>query len=257
VPEGRTFEEVRYASPEQVSAAPVGETTDVYSLALALTEALTGELPHDAPTLDELRRRRVGAPLPQRPELGALDLPLALAAAPDPAARPTAALLSARLEAVAASLPVPLPLGTSAMTRPAFTAPSPETILTAPAEAAPARTDVDDPYATPVLRPLDLPGYRDALVSADIGGDPEATSTGTACELVRPLPARLGAASAWALGVFTASSSTPSLIGLDNRSSPDRPRASPPDSQYRRATAVPTPCPSTRSSHSVLVPAPR
>jgi len=49
-----------YASPEQLSGAPVSTATDIYALGAILYELLTGHRPHDlsdAPTLEEIRKQ--------------------------------------------------------------------------------------------------------------------------------------------------------------------------------------------------------
>jgi eukaryotic-like serine/threonine-protein kinase len=111
-PAGAMVGTARYASPEQAQGRVVDGRSDVYSLALVLYEALTGEVPFAADTTMATLMARVGAPLPRHPALGRLDDVLARAAAPEVPQRLDAPHLAARLEAVAASLPQadPLPL---------------------------------------------------------------------------------------------------------------------------------------------------
>ncbi|HET7064273.1 MAG TPA: serine/threonine-protein kinase [Rudaea sp.] len=69
-----------YASPEQLSGAPISTATDVYTLGAILYELLTGQRPHDlsdAPTSDEIRRllETTAPPAPSRRATG--DAPVA------------------------------------------------------------------------------------------------------------------------------------------------------------------------------------
>ena len=155
-PAGAMVGTARYASPEQAQGKSVDGRADVYSLALVLYEALTGEVPFATDTTMGTLMARVGATLPRHPLLGPLDDVLARAAAPEVGDRLDAARLAARLEAVAASLPPPEPLpllGTAdgGPGRPgrAFGAPAAQD-LTAVVPAVDDRSAVDQP-ATGVL----------------------------------------------------------------------------------------------------------
>ena len=100
----------RYASPEQAQGRSIDGRADVYSLALVLVEAVTGQLPFAADTAIATLMARVGTPLAVPPELGPLAGPLARAGADDPADRIDAAGLVTALMAVASELPDPAPL---------------------------------------------------------------------------------------------------------------------------------------------------
>ena len=111
-PEGVILGTARYASPEQALGQGTAAPTDVYSLALVLTEALTGSVPFSADTTVATLMARQGRGIPVGPELGPLGPALAAASAPDPAERSTAADLADGLGRVLAGLgrPAPLPL---------------------------------------------------------------------------------------------------------------------------------------------------
>ncbi len=55
-----------YMSPEQVTVSPLDERTDLYSLGVVMYELLTGRLPHEADTLEDLLEKKIRevAPLP-------------------------------------------------------------------------------------------------------------------------------------------------------------------------------------------------
>ena len=118
-PVGALLGTARYAAPEQAEGRSVEGRADVYSLALVLYEAITGEVPFLADTMLGTLKSRVGAPLPEHEGLGPLAGTLRDAAAPDPAERLDAAALGDRLAGIAKELPSPDPI-------PRSTRPSPD-----------------------------------------------------------------------------------------------------------------------------------
>jgi len=215
------LEEARYLSPEQVIGAPLDGRTDVYALSLILFECLTGEVPHDGPTSQAARSNRLGTPLPQRSELGPLDLILALGAAPDLTARPDATLFASRLESVAMTLPVPRPVTLSSENSGSFRVPSANEVLLAPAVAS-ARPVGDELTGEPVVRPFDLPGYRENYEAAatSAASATRAKKRGRLGVLVTAtvvVVAAIGGAVAWKLGLFTPKHTVPSLIGVTDQ----------------------------------------
>ena len=112
-PEGAMLGTARYAAPEQGSGNWVLDgKADVYSLALVLYEAVTGESPFIGDTTVTTLMARVGALLPEHDALGPLNDILVWAAAPEVAERYDAAQFGVRLRALAGDLadPAPLPI---------------------------------------------------------------------------------------------------------------------------------------------------
>jgi serine/threonine-protein kinase len=109
-PAGALLGTARYAAPEQVKGESVDGRADVYALAVALVEAVTGEVPFAADTTIATLMARVERPLPVPPELGPLGPVVERAGRPDPADRPDARAFAAALEVAARELPTPEPL---------------------------------------------------------------------------------------------------------------------------------------------------
>src|SRR5271166_937663 len=106
-PAGAMVGTARYAAPEQAQGQTLDGRADVYALALVLYEAVTGVVPFASDTTVGTLMARIGVPLPANDALGPLDQVLVRAAAPDAAARLDASSLAARLDSLAAALPVP------------------------------------------------------------------------------------------------------------------------------------------------------
>jgi beta-lactam-binding protein with PASTA domain/tRNA A-37 threonylcarbamoyl transferase component Bud32 len=111
-PGGGLVGTARYAAPEQASGERVDGKADVYSLALVLVEAVTGEVPRIGGSALATIRLRADEPVPVPDALGPMRAILERALQPDPAARPDAAALTQSLLATARELdrPTPLPL---------------------------------------------------------------------------------------------------------------------------------------------------
>jgi serine/threonine-protein kinase len=109
-PAGAVVGTARYASPELVRGEHLDSKADVYSLALVLVEAVTGQVPFVADTAFGTLMARVGRSLEVPDETGPLKPALESAGAADPAARVDAAGLARDLDAVGAKLPFPAPL---------------------------------------------------------------------------------------------------------------------------------------------------
>lgn len=110
-PSGAVVGTARYASPEQAQGQTLGAPSDVYSLALTLTEAVQGSLPFDTDTPLGTLMSRVDAPLEVQAErCGKLKGPLERAGQVEPDQRPGAEDFGIALMAAAQSLPRPEPL---------------------------------------------------------------------------------------------------------------------------------------------------
>jgi serine/threonine-protein kinase len=126
---GAVLGTARYASPEQARGESVDGRSDVYSLALVLVEAVTGQVPFSADTTIGTLMARLDAPLAVPPQLGALAPVLTRAGHNDRAQRIDATALAEGLVAAAPELtkPAPLPLAGGAV--PPGTAPDDDATL--------------------------------------------------------------------------------------------------------------------------------
>ena len=111
-PLGAVLGTARYASPEQVEGRALDGRSDVYSLALVLVEAITGQVPFAATTSAATLLARLERPLVPPAEVGPLQDALTAAGRSDPEERVDAAGFGRMLKAAAARLdrPAPLPL---------------------------------------------------------------------------------------------------------------------------------------------------
>jgi len=111
-PQGAVLGTARYASPEQAKGETLSGKADVYSLALVLVEAVTGEVPFVADTTLGTLMARVDRPLEVPDALGPLQGIVAEAGAADPERRIDARTLAKGLLRAANHLsrPAPLPL---------------------------------------------------------------------------------------------------------------------------------------------------
>lgn len=110
---------VRYAAPEQARTGRLGPACDVYSLALVINEAVSGELPLVADSATATLAARATRPLEPHRDLGPIQGIVRRAGALDPADRPTASQLVAELTIAAGGMPRPDPLP---LARPRFDA---------------------------------------------------------------------------------------------------------------------------------------
>ncbi|HVB06255.1 MAG TPA: PASTA domain-containing protein [Acidimicrobiales bacterium] len=124
-PAGAVLGTARYASSEQAEGKALDGRSDVYSLALVLYEAVTGDVPFRGDSTLGTLRARVGARLPPAAGLGPLYPLLAQATISDPLARLDAAELAVEFDTLLIGLgrPPRLPVReattTSALPRPA------------------------------------------------------------------------------------------------------------------------------------------
>jgi eukaryotic-like serine/threonine-protein kinase len=224
-PEGSMIGTARYISPESAEGKPVDGRADVYSLALVLYEAVSGEVPFTSDTTMGTLMARVGTPLPPHEALGPLDEVLARAAAPEAAARLDAAGFAARLGALASALPAPAPLPLSP---PTHDAPAPIAGFRPPgvseltqvgtaASAAPAapvgtRAGPGEIFDAEPIGSAARPGADGpAIVAARTKRNRRPWAIGIG---VMVLALVAGFLVAWQEKVFTASHSVPNFVGL-------------------------------------------
>lgn len=104
------IERARYAAPEVGQGTAVSPASDIYSLALTLVEAVTGEIPFNADSVTVALSNRVDKLLPVDADLGPLASVLERAARPDVESRFTAREFGEALVAIAKRVPRPTPI---------------------------------------------------------------------------------------------------------------------------------------------------
>ncbi len=109
-PAGAVVGTARYASPELVRGEHLDSKADVYSLALVLVEAITGQVPFASDTAFGTLMARVGRSLEVPDPVGPLKPVLEQAGAAEAAERLDAGALARALDSVSTRLPFPAPL---------------------------------------------------------------------------------------------------------------------------------------------------
>lgn len=142
-PQGAMLGTARYASPEQAQGKQLTVRSDVYSLALVIVEAVTGDVPFSADTTLGTLMARVDQPLVVPESLGPLRSILERAGNPDPGERIDARELVSGLTDAAAILGEagPLPLAGALDAKVMDEVEGDATIHGVPAEQAPAQAN--------------------------------------------------------------------------------------------------------------------
>lgn len=180
-PAGVVMGTARYASPEQARGQAVDGRTDVYSLALVLTEAVTGKVPFAADTVTATLMNRLDKLLPVSAELGPLAPVVERAGRPDPEERFEAGELAKALVLTAERLPRPQPL--------------------------PLVPTLPDTFGDPtMLGAVTPPGSLPAGVPAGTAAAPTGAAVGAAAAAASAAPAPAPAVSVAAGGVRIAAS---------------------------------------------------
>jgi len=117
-PVGALVGTARYASPEQLTGQPLDARADVYSLALVLIEAVTGQVPFAMDTTLAALIARSTTPLAVSPELEALRPVIERAGALKPEDRITAEQMGEEIATIARRLRAPGPLPLSGLRLP-------------------------------------------------------------------------------------------------------------------------------------------
>ncbi|HRB02450.1 MAG TPA: PASTA domain-containing protein [Ilumatobacteraceae bacterium] len=106
----RSVDRVKYTSPEEAQGQPVQPKSDVYSLCLALLEAVTGSVPFTADSAVSTLAKRVDRLMPVSADFGQLAAVFERAGRPDASTRYTAAEFGRALVQSAEQMPRPEPL---------------------------------------------------------------------------------------------------------------------------------------------------
>lgn len=163
----RALENVRYASPEQARGRPVGESSDLYSLALVVSEAVSGTAPRVSDTVVGTLMDRAESPALLAPELGELLPPLERCGRVEPQQRPEAGELAIALLATAEAMPRPRALPVVGI---GYDGDLSESALRVTGGALPAAATADPSEALAEVRELPLPS-DDPSVHAELNPD--------------------------------------------------------------------------------------
>lgn len=103
----QALESIRYSSPEQARGRPISPATDMYSLALVINQAVSGDAPPVAETVVGTLMARAEAPAVLSPKLGGLGAAIDRCGRVEAADRPEAEELTIALLASAETMPRP------------------------------------------------------------------------------------------------------------------------------------------------------
>lgn len=191
-PQGAVLGTARYASPEQAQGETLTTKSDVYSLALVLVEAVTGQVPFSADTTIGTLMARVNKPLQVPDALGPLAPALARAGLADPAERLDAHGLGVALMAVARQLDRPerLPLAGAIASAPIEAGDDADPTLLPPSRFDPDVAVVPVVVADPSVAGQE-PEAPDGDVAALAGPEPQwaEPANGPATERIEPVDA--------------------------------------------------------------------
>ena len=213
-----TRDDVRYFSPEQARGDIVTAASDVYALGLILFETATGSTPFEGSTAEAMLRERLRGPLPTRPELGGLDIVLALATVPDALMRLTAEEMTMRLSGVVPDegpfvkydQPAPSLLGSFALSEPrqsvGFHPPSPKQIVASPRSSATFGQSPGSRHSAPRRS---APGSFEELSPVGARRRPVYLAAAVLILLLA-----VGGGLAWKLGYLSSKHTAPSVYGL-------------------------------------------
>ncbi len=146
------IERARYAAPEVGQGTPPSPGSDVYSLALSLVEAVTGEVPFNADSVTVALSNRVDKLLPVNADIGALASVMERAARPDVDSRFSAREFGEALVAVAKRVPRPTPIDVVGVDELLIPMPPPPSVID--------HGDAGDPTGE-ILRPIHSAIERD------------------------------------------------------------------------------------------------
>lgn len=177
---------VRYASPEQAQGLTPDHKSDVYSLVLVLTEALSGRVPFESDDPEYTQMAKMSRQLDLVGQFGRLGRVLEQAGRPERDERPAARDLGHGLLAAAETLPRPAPLP--------LTKPGPEIPDTG--ESAAAVVSDRHPAETAPKARGRSPSRRDRSVSQD-GRSPSRRLLAVVVVLVLLAAAGFGAYALW------------------------------------------------------------
>jgi eukaryotic-like serine/threonine-protein kinase len=142
-PQGSVVGTVRYAAPEQGTGAALDGRADLYAVALVLTEAVTGKVPHVADTPLGTLGARMRQPIVVPTGLGPLGTIIERAGRPNPSARyPDAATMGEALADAGRRLPRAEPLVLAGLSDAALVDPHPTSMRP---ETDDATVVTDDP----------------------------------------------------------------------------------------------------------------